>query len=383
MTGTPAALSWALVVATYRRHDVLRRCLRQAVGQTRPPRQIIVIDASPDWEQQRSRLLSAFEQEGGDIQWLYLPAEVASLPAQRNQGIDRAEADVVFLIDDDSLMAPDCAEQVMRVYEADAAGRCVGVCATLMPDPPDERGANEGDRSSDAAGAKAAGRGAGRKGTLGRFKKRVRGWFGMEDFLEPYEPFDPPTLPEALRVLGAHPVKSFHGCRMTFRRDAVAAVRFDAALVRYAYLEDVDLCYRVRRRGTLVVAPGARLCHLEASSGRLPLEVSTTLGLTNAAFLHRRHAGWDPGLRRYRSKAWRRSLFMLARDLRDGHWRLPQVRGCLRAIPVIRRLAELPAEELVPWYQRYQRQLIEPDAEGGASGSPGASEAAGAGVEAP
>jgi hypothetical protein len=50
-------LTWALVVATYVREDVLPRCLRLGAAQTRPPLEIIIVDSSPGWESTRERVL--------------------------------------------------------------------------------------------------------------------------------------------------------------------------------------------------------------------------------------------------------------------------------------------------------------------------------------
>ena len=55
---------------------------------------------------------------------------------QRNQGIALATADILFLIDDDSLMYPGCAGRIMAIYEADRDGAVAGVQATLAAAPP-------------------------------------------------------------------------------------------------------------------------------------------------------------------------------------------------------------------------------------------------------
>ena len=54
------SLSWALFIATYKREHILLRCLRLAAGQTRPPKEIIVVDASPDYEKTCDLVLQEF-----------------------------------------------------------------------------------------------------------------------------------------------------------------------------------------------------------------------------------------------------------------------------------------------------------------------------------
>jgi glycosyltransferase involved in cell wall biosynthesis len=116
------ALTWALVVPTYMREDVLPRCLRLGAAQTRPPLEIV--DSSPGRKSTRERILREISPLWPGIRWHYVEAERRSITSQRNQGVRAASADVVFLFDDDSLMYPDCAAEIMRVYDADT-GRSV------------------------------------------------------------------------------------------------------------------------------------------------------------------------------------------------------------------------------------------------------------------
>src|SRR5437762_11890391 len=97
-------LSWALVVATYERDQILPRCVRLAIEQTRPPAEVIIVDASPNWEKTRDRLLADFAHSRPEIRWVYVSAERPSSTAQRNQGTRLAHSDILFILDDDSLM---------------------------------------------------------------------------------------------------------------------------------------------------------------------------------------------------------------------------------------------------------------------------------------
>ena len=92
-------LTWALVVVTYMREDVLPRCFRLGAAQSRPPLEIIVVDSSPGWESTRERVLREIAPLWPSIRWHYVEAERRSSASQRNQGIRAASADVVFLFD--------------------------------------------------------------------------------------------------------------------------------------------------------------------------------------------------------------------------------------------------------------------------------------------
>src|SRR5262249_34568845 len=92
-------LTWALVIATYRREHILPRCLRLAAQQTRPPAEVIVVDASPNWEKTRDEILASVAAAHPAIRWAYVAAEQRSSAFQRNQGVRLAGADILFLID--------------------------------------------------------------------------------------------------------------------------------------------------------------------------------------------------------------------------------------------------------------------------------------------
>src|SRR5262249_16311859 len=202
-------LTWALVIATYRRERILQRCLRLAVQQTRPPSEVIVVDASPGWEKTRDEVLAAIAPIHPQARWTYAPAEKRSSAAQRNQGVRLSRADVVFLIDDDSLMYPDCAEQIMQIYEADTNGAVAGVNAVHVPAPPDDPNDITAQAPSEHGTTK-------RYGLLARLVRRL---LRADDLFVPYDA-DFPRHPIPVEVqglpIGTRPLMA--GWGMTFRR---------------------------------------------------------------------------------------------------------------------------------------------------------------------
>src|ERR1700757_4971541 len=68
------SLTWALVVATYMREDLLPRCLRLGAAQTRPPLEIVIVDSSPGWESTRERVLREIAPLWPGIRWHYVEA---------------------------------------------------------------------------------------------------------------------------------------------------------------------------------------------------------------------------------------------------------------------------------------------------------------------
>jgi GT2 family glycosyltransferase len=343
-------LAWSLVISTYKRAHILPRCLRLAAEQTRPPAQVVVIDASPDWADTRELVAQEFASKYPSIALIYAKANVASLTAQRNQGIDLATGEVVFLIDDDSLMYPDCAEEVMKVYELDKANAIQGVSAIGVPAPPDA-----GPESAPARGGVAAVRP--KQTPLRRLFKTLLAT--KQTYFLPYDADYPARpIPEHL----SHAVKRIRvmaGYSMTFRTPVVKQERFSELLSRYAAGEDQDLSYRVSRHGALVNAAKAKLCHLEISGGRLsPFHVAILAAL-NPAVLQQFHSP-DRALvnRRWRGILGRRVVIYLLKDLADGELKFSRTRGILFALGQLREVYKRTPGELETWYPQFQRDLL-------------------------
>jgi glycosyltransferase involved in cell wall biosynthesis/GT2 family glycosyltransferase len=353
----PGSLSWSLVVATYNRRAVLRRCLELATRQTRSPCEIIVVDASADWEAARADILSELAARHPGIRWQYVQADRRSLTVQRNQGIRLATADIVFLIDDDSLMYPDCAEHILRVYESDPDGLVVGVMADEAAVPPDEA------PSGPPAPAPPPGK-------LRQLKDRLLRALGVMAYLKPYDTRAASRpLPKGCDGLRVLPRESLYGASMTFRRRVVAAEPFEEILDAYAYLEDADASYRAARNGLLLQAQDARLCHLRAPGGRLSDYTLSTLGALNALVLHRLHSS---DLRRsrslYRSFLLKQLVVQALRDLARRDETFPRARGIWTAMGRLRTVLGSRKEAVRAWYPQFQTELLTRDPHSGVGG---------------
>lgn len=345
-------LHWALVMATYNRYHILRRCVRLALDQSRPPSEIIIVDASDGWVESRDALLQEFGERLSGLRFEYYPARVRSLTHQRNQALEYPTSDIVFMVDDDSLMFPDCAEEIMRVYEKDPDGSIAGVCANLADHAPDEPG----------AGLPAGGEGAASKPSImSRVRYFLERRLDVELLLLPYDNSYPDRpLPPGLLSDEVVRCRYFHGMRMTYRRAFVQREGFDELLQRYAAAEDLDASYRVSRHGALVIATKARLYHAQDSSARLSRYTRNSLGLLNLAVLYRLKAA-DPvrTLRAFRSRVWRRLVVDAARDVLRGRVTMPCVRADWYALRMLPGLLGRSEAELKSWYPRFQVELVE------------------------
>ncbi|MAN58054.1 MAG: glycosyltransferase family 2 protein [Paracoccus sp. (in: a-proteobacteria)] len=368
-------IGWGICIATLDRPDVLRRTIAHALSQTVPPAQIVIVDASDGWQASRDAI-AAMLQSRPAIRLDYVHSEIRSSTTQRNTGIALCDTEVIFIIDDDSFMYPDCAEAVLALYEADPDGRLAGVRTALVetaPAPPPEATAEAEAATGDLpAAAPLRRKASGNRGRLQVLQRLVLGsragrWFHrkvlMQNMQETFLRYDGPRqspLPEALAARGAGSVSFMPGCAMSVRRDIALAEPFDPALRYYAAYEDVDVSYRYARHGHLVHAPAARLHHFEAASGRIRRKKVIVFQLLNMVVYLRRHAERPEDWRRaYRVMLYRRLLGESLKDLLSGRWNFPQMRGVLIARRHWRRVWECPIARLDDWYPALQKRILD------------------------
>jgi len=352
---SPEALDWGLVLATYQREALLPKCLRSAAEQTRPPKEIIIVDASPGWERSRKQILHELAPQYPAIAWQYVQANRTSLPTQRNQGIALATADIVFFIDDDSLLYPDCAEEILRIYARDTAHQVVGIMT--MPEAlPPPSAPSSGQPNPLASLTKT------KKHQLKfTLKSRIEHLLRSSTTFPPYD-FSYPkhTFPETLKELAVHGIPTLFGFGMTFRRKIFEKIRFEEVLENYAANEDIDISYRAARHGMLMQSLKARVYHLQASSGRLPRFTVTVLSALNIAVLHRFHS---PDFEKFKpifvKLLWQRLVGLTIKDVLTTRWSFPSTRGILFVFRHYQKIFAKTPEELREWYPQFQRNLIE------------------------
>lgn len=260
----------AFVIATRNRPADLVRAIGSVVEQTLAPAELCVVDSS---DEAPARAEIERMCAGAGIALIYVHPAGRGLTVQRNIGVDETTGDPVFFIDDDVVVAPDCHEQILAVYErwGDAAG---GVrAAPVRPARP-------------ALHTRAFRRLFGIGGWWPEASGRVRAGFYAEGVSE---------------SAGVRKVEYFNGWFMSYRREVFERERFDEALSGYAYKEDIDFSYRVSRRYTLLQTPHARCDHLKSDAARMPSHQLQRMNIANQFYLHRKLMPQTP---RYKAALW-------------------------------------------------------------------------------
>jgi GT2 family glycosyltransferase len=232
-------LAASVVICTRNRPDDLARCLGSLGGQTRPPAETVVVDASDEDASRRVVEVWAAGRPGARVHHLHA---APGLTHQRNVGIEAATADVVTFLDDDVILAPDYLARILDLFEANPAlGGAEGAVAT--PRLGGRRRLANLFRRAFLMNSLGSGRGVRRSGFV------------------VYDPW-----PRAVQ-----PVTSLVGCNMSYRTEVVRRFRFDEWFDGYGLFEDQDFSWRVGRTHRLVQTPHARLEHRLSSVSRAQL----------------------------------------------------------------------------------------------------------------
>ena len=167
-------------------------------------------------------------------------------------------------------------------------------------------------------------------------------------------------IPAEVRGLNIIRTRLIGGTRMTFRRNAIAAVRFADLLEALATWEDFDATYRVSRLGVLVLVLDCAVAPHWGPRGRpIPVPPSSKLRVLNNIALHTLHStDQQRSARRLARVFGRHVLIGLAADVYRGRWALPTFRGYLFGLSKINEIINISKDKINDYYPRYQRELI-------------------------
>jgi hypothetical protein len=182
-----------------------------------------------------------------------------------NLGARTAKGDVLVFLNPDAFLQEGCVAELLRAVEG-RPSPCIVGGRVLNADRTEQRGARRGEITPVTALL-----------SLSRLSQSVPGWrryeVHWEDAEAPREPAAVPTISGA--------------CFCMRREDFDAVEGFDEGY--FLHVEDVDLCWRVRRQGGLVLFhPKAEVIHLGHTSHASPLRVELYKGLGLARYFRKR-----------------------------------------------------------------------------------------------
>jgi GT2 family glycosyltransferase len=252
------------IVPTIGRPESLQALLDSLAAQTRLVDEVIVADASVD--DGVKGILADFENQSARIRVNRVAVHPPNAVRQRTAAIEVAHGDLLLFLDDDVVLEPDCVEQMLSLLEQN--NDVIAVTADF-----NNQTWSEPTRIWQLYLRHVL------KLNQNAWQGRVVGpllRFG-------YNPI--PREPCAMEWLGS-------GNSLVRRSAFIAAGGFsDFFLHRCTINEDVDLGLKLRRVGTIMFCPAARMAHHHAPSGRVTLLMAAEDDLFNRFFILRRTMG--------------------------------------------------------------------------------------------
>lgn len=341
-------LNWTLTICTYNRPHFLVETLHHALRQTRLPAEIVVVDASDDWQGHKAQMEERFADQWGEVVLIYVPAEVRSLTFQRNQALRLASSEIVFSLDDDIYLRPDAAEKIMQGYEADTQEEIAMIAGFFVDGV--ETPSENGFAANPAAPAPA------RKGCLRRFLERQ---LTLDSHFVPYaDPVDRGAAPAAVSVHNIVANGLVNGGRTTFRRKFALESGWSELLRYYATHEDSDFSYRMSYHGRLLVAPDAGFFHADGNEGTASRYRVNTIRVRNLMALHVLHSPNKPrsALRLALSFGKFLLLYLLIDSL-QRRFTYPTARAYALGLMQIPQFLFWPRADFSNWYTAYQEEM--------------------------
>lgn len=258
----PARRSVSVVMVVYRTGEVLQRSLDCVLADPLVDEFVVVDNGSSPAEAERLRGLErdarvVLVQGQGNVGF----AKGANLGAQRASG------DLLVFLNPDAFLQGGCIAELVRETEAGPSPRLVGG-RVLNADRTEQRGARRGEITPASALLSMSG--------LAKLSGLSRYEVHWENQALPAEAVATPTISGA--------------CFCMRRADFAQVGGFDEGF--FLHVEDVDLCWRVRKAGGAVLfAPRAEVIHIGGTSRSSPLKVEFHKGVGLARYFRKRAAG--------------------------------------------------------------------------------------------
>lgn len=182
-----------------------------------------------------------------------------------NMGAKAARGDLLVFLNPDAFLQPGCLDELAREIEGRPVPCIVGG-RILNADRTEQRGARRGDITPMSALM-----------SLSRLSRKMPGWRRFEVHWE--DEAAPDDVAAVPTISGA--------CFCMRREDFEAVGGFDEGY--FLHVEDVDLCWRVRQQGGIVLFhPRAEVVHLGHTSLASPLKVEFHKGVGLARYFRKR-----------------------------------------------------------------------------------------------
>lgn len=219
-----------IIIATYNRKDDLKVCIESILSQEELPDNLIIVDSSD--ENKDKEEIRNYIKNIKSINIKYIITDKKGSSIQRNIGLDEISENckIVTFLDDDIILEKSYISEIKKAFKDLSI---VGISGFLI-----------------------------RNGSI---------------------------VNKVPKDTTKKITDSLYGCNMSFRKDAIADIRFDENLKLYAFMEDWDFSYRIGKKGKMYYIYEARAVHNTSSKGRVNNKKYGFMLIANRYYLHKKN----------------------------------------------------------------------------------------------
>ena len=253
-------MHFSLIICTYKRPQALLTLLQSVKQQTLYPNAILIVDGSPDDFTKEVLIQHSFS----NLVYFKVDAPDRGLTKQRNYGIARVSeaSEVVCFLDDDTVLAPNYFEEIIKTYTIHPEALGVGGYITN-----EVSWQNVGDGYVATVNEFYYDGWKRKDGSRFVWRKKL----GLDSDVPPgYSPAfshgrSVGFLPPSGQV---YPVEQLMGGVSSFRKAVFEQFQFSTYFEGYGLYEDADFTLRVAKTGKLYLNTAAQLEHHHDAAGR-------------------------------------------------------------------------------------------------------------------
>ena len=253
-------MHFSLIICTYKRPQALLTLLQSVKQQTLYPNAILIVDGSPDDFTKEVLIQHSFS----NLVYFKVDAPDRGLTKQRNYGIARVSQDsvVVCFLDDDTILAPNYFEEIIKTYTIHPEALGVGGYITN-----EVSWQNVGDGYVSTVNEFYYDGWKRKDGSRFVWRKKL----GLDSDVPPgcspafSHGRSVGFLPPSGKV---YPVEQLMGGVSSFRKTVFESFQFSTYFEGYGLYEDADFTLRVSKVGQLYLNTAAQLEHHHDAAGR-------------------------------------------------------------------------------------------------------------------
>jgi len=247
-----------VVIPTFNRSEDLKELLHSILKQTKPPKEIIVVDDSYNYKTRDliNRMQTSFSHKKVRLRYFRGGEEKRSISFARNIGAMNSTGEIILFLDDDVALDEKYIEEILKIYK----------------------------KYPNAMGAQ----GCAVDGGITRFTatSRLLNSICKALFYFHTEKNSCRVLPSGMLTFPFPLTKTINcqwlsGTNSSYKNFLFKHFRFDENLIKYSLTEDADLSYRINRRypDSLYTTPHAKFVHKASTHARMEMKQRITAGV--------------------------------------------------------------------------------------------------------